>query len=114
DVRYDFVYSFRYSPRVGTLAHEWKDDVSNEEKDERLQRLQSLQDEIALEKNQALVGETYEVLVEKDASGVLQGRTETHKIVHFKGDRSLIGKFVQVRLSKAMPHSFLGDEILGN
>src|SRR3989338_5250707 len=114
DVRYDFVYSFRYSPRVGTLAQEWKDDVSNEEKDERLQRLQSLQDEIALEKNQKLIGKTYEVLVEKDASGVLQGRTETHKIVHFKGDRALIGKFVQVRLARAIPHSFLGDEILGN
>ena len=114
DVRYDFVYSFRYSPRVGTLAQEWKDDVSNEEKDERLQRLQSLQDEIALEKNQKLIGKTYEVLVEKDASGILQARTETHKIVHFKGDRALIGKFVQVRLARAMPHSFLGDEILGN
>ncbi|MBI3019594.1 MAG: tRNA (N6-isopentenyl adenosine(37)-C2)-methylthiotransferase MiaB [Deltaproteobacteria bacterium] len=114
DVRYDFVYSFRYSPRVGTSAYEWKDDVPEEEKDERLQRLQSLQDEISLEKNQELIGKIYEVLVEKISStgapvSVLQGRTETHKIVHFKGAPNLIGKFVQVRLTKAMPHSFLGD-----
>ncbi len=115
DVQYDFVYSFRYSPRVGTLAYEWKDDVSHEEKDERLERLQSLQDEISLAKNKSLVGKTVEVLVEKISSGgVLQGRTETHKIVHFKGDGHLIAKFVPVRLIKAMPHSFCGDEILGN
>ena|SRR3989338_1205669 len=118
EVRYDFVYSFRYSPRVGTLAYEWKDDVCDEEKDERLQRLQSLQDEISLEKNKSWVGKVYEVLVEKKSldglPSVLQGRTQTHKIVHFKGDSSLIGKFVQVRLTRAMPHSFQGDEILGN
>ncbi len=119
DIRYDSIYSFKYSPRVGTLAYEFSEELSEEEKNERLQRLQSLQDEISLEMNQKLVGQTYEVLVEKKSLGLahavtLQGRTDTNKLVHFKGDASLIGKFTRVRLTSAMPHSFLGDENLGN
>lgn len=111
DVRFDSIYSFKYSPRTGTLAAKtMKDAISEEEKEERLSRLQALQDKISLEKNELLVGrKTMEVLIEKvGKENKLQGRTETNKLVHFEGDSSLVGTFVNVELQKAMPHSFLG------
>lgn len=112
EVRFDFIYSFKYSPRRATLAaRTLKDDVAESEKEERLYKLQALQDQISLEKNKSLVGKTIEVLVEKksDKNGKLQGRTEANKLVHFDGDISLLGKFTHVTLQKAMPHSLLGE-----
>ena len=113
DVQYDFVFSFKYSERSGTkAAQELKDDLSESEKNRRLYVLQTLQDEISLEKNKKLEGQIQEVLVEKKSTNdQLQGRTETNKIVHFHGEPSLIGQFTHVRLEKAMPHSFLGKQI---
>ncbi len=109
DIRYDSIYSFQYSSRSGTKAAMFKDTVPSQEKEERLQKLQKLQDEISLEINQSKIGTTQTVLVEKiSKENRLQGRTDGNKLVHFEGDPSLIGQFVIVRLDKAYAHSFLG------
>ncbi len=109
DIRFDSIFSFVYSPRTGTQASEYEDDVPREEKERRLHRLQKLQDEISLEINESKVGEMVEVLVEKESEEGLQGRTDTNKIVHFRGSSRLLGKFILIKLTKAFPHSLLGE-----
>lgn len=109
DIRYDSIFSFVYSPRTGTQASGYEDNVSREEKERRLHRLQKLQDEISLEINESKVGGTVEVLVEKESEEGLEGRTDTNKIVHFKGGRRLLGEFVSIKLTKAFPHSLAGE-----
>ena len=110
EIRYDSIYSFKYSPRTGTKASKkYQDDIPEVEKERRLSQLQSLQDAISLEINQAQVGQSVEALVEKiSKKGHLQGRTDTNKLVHFPGDSSLIGCFTEVEIKQAFPHSFLG------
>ena len=113
DVRYDSIYSFVYSPRSGTkAAKQYQDDVPREVKEERLSKLQALQDQISLEINESSVGKKVTVLVEKvSKEGRLQGRTDTNKLVHFEGDPTLIGSFIDLQLEKAFPHSFLGSKL---
>lgn len=102
-VRYDSAYTFIYSPREGTPAAKIEDDVPEEVKKERLQRLMDLQNKISREKNEELKGKILEVLVEgesKTNQDILSGRTRTNKVVNFKGNKSLIGKFVDVHITE--------------
>ncbi len=109
-VRFDQLYAFKYSPRPGTPATR-KEQVPEEVKKARLARLQERQQEIMLEKNQALVGQIVEVLVEdiSQKKGQLRGRTRTHKVTNFQGDPSLIGTFVNVRITEGHRYSLLGE-----
>lgn len=103
EVEYDSAFTFIYSPREGTPGAKMEDNVSEEEKKERLHRLNRLQDEISLRKNEALRGTEVEVLVEgasKKNPEVLSGRTRTNKLVNFRGPQHLIGKFVKVRIDQ--------------
>ena len=114
-VRFDMVYSFLYSPRVGTAAAKMHDAVSREAKDSRMAELLTLQDKISLEKNLPYEGKTLRVLadsVEKRADGekVYTGRTETNKLVHFKGDGIKLGEFVLVEIEKAHPFDLIGKK----
>ncbi|MCK9912398.1 TRAM domain-containing protein, partial [Microbacteriaceae bacterium K1510] len=82
-------------PRAGTPAAEMADSVPEEVKSDRLQRLMDVQNKISREKNLALEGQVLEVLIEGESKTnpeVLAGRTRTGKLVHIKGDHSLIGK----------------------
>ena len=105
-------YVFKYSPRPGTLAaEELADDVPQAEKSRRNQVLLAVQDQHTAAKNQALVGTRQEVLVEGDSKveGRLSGRTASHRLVHFDAtDRTLIGSYVQVRITRALGHSLVG------
>lgn len=114
ETRFDSLFSFVYSPRIGTKAAEYEDSVPRQEKERRLFRLQKLQDQISLEIHGLLIGTVVEVLVEKESPGGplfawLQGRTDTNKIVHFKGNPNLVGQFVTVQLTEAFPHSLSGQ-----
>ena len=112
EVGYDSAYTFIYSPREGTPAAAMEDNVPLEVKKERLQRLMDLQNRISLEKNLALQGQVLEVLVEGESKtnpDVLSGRTRTNKLVHFVGDKSLIGKFVEVRVTEAKTWTLRGE-----
>jgi tRNA-2-methylthio-N6-dimethylallyladenosine synthase len=111
-VRYHSMFSFKYSERPNTLAEKrLADDVSEDEKTERIVRLQSLQREIQTSLNEAMVGHAVDVLV--DASSrrrdtELTGRTSQNVVVNFAGDARLIGRTVRVMVERAGPHSVWG------
>lgn len=112
EVQFDNAFTFIYSPREQTPAANWPDDVSDAEKKERLLRLNELQAAISLRKNQALAGQTVEVLVEgrsKTNADVLAGRTRTNKLVLFPGPASLIGQLVNVRIEQPQSWTLRGQ-----
>ncbi len=99
-VRYDMIFSFIYSPRIGTPAAELEQ-LPAEVAHERFRRLTALQDEISAERNSRFVGRRVRVLAEeisKNDSEMLTGRGDMARPVHFKGDASLIGSFADVEI----------------
>lgn len=114
-VRYDETFSFRYSIRPETAAAEFSGQVEEQEKYERLYRLQSLQARITEEKNEEQVGMLHEVLVEgpsKTHPERMSGRSRTNRLVHFPAGDALCGDIKTVRISRALKHSLYGDEII--
>jgi tRNA-2-methylthio-N6-dimethylallyladenosine synthase len=113
-VRYDSVYSFKYSPRPGTESYEFGDTVSEEEKTRRLMVLQEFQRKIQLERNARLVGKDFEILVEgksqKDPREFM-GRTTQNKIINFPAQDNLLGKLVRVQVTQFFPNSLAGKLI---
>lgn len=112
EVRYDFAYTFIYSPREGTPAAVMEDNVPMEVKKARLYRLNEVLAKIGLEQNKKLQDQVLEVLVEgesKTNAEVLAGRTRTNKLVHFKGDHSLIGQYVHVKITDAKTWTLHGE-----
>ncbi|HEX4943538.1 MAG TPA: tRNA (N6-isopentenyl adenosine(37)-C2)-methylthiotransferase MiaB [Usitatibacteraceae bacterium] len=111
DVRFDGSFSFVYSARPGTPAAGLADDTPQAVKLERLQRLQMRIQELAQEYSRAMVGTRQRVLVEgpsrKDPSE-LAGRTDNNRVVNFPGDARLVGQFVDVDITQALPHSLRG------
>ncbi len=114
EVGYDFAYTFIYSAREGTPAAGMADTVPEDVKKDRLHRLMEVQNRISLEKNLKLQGQVMEVLVEGESKtnpDILSGRTRTNKLVHFAGDKSLIGQFVQVRIVEAKTWTLHGEVV---
>lgn len=110
---FDSAFIFKYSPRPQTkAARELRDDVPEEEKTVRIVRLNVLQAEISLRKNQAAVGGVQEVLIEEaDAAqgGTAWGRNDANKVVTLpKGDLRP-GRFVRARIVRATPHQLKGE-----
>jgi tRNA-2-methylthio-N6-dimethylallyladenosine synthase len=111
-VRFDVLYSFKYSLRPGTAAADLPDSVPMEVKEERLGTLQALQKEITLENNQRRIGAVYDVLVDGNSRkhpDQVHGRTTHNVIVNFPGESSLVGKTVSVRITRANPNSLTGE-----
>ncbi|MFB6261048.1 MAG: MiaB/RimO family radical SAM methylthiotransferase, partial [Thiohalorhabdaceae bacterium] len=108
----DASFSFKYSPRPGTLAAEVPDDVPDAVKQERLSILQTRLNQKALEKSQALVGQQRTVLVEgpsrKDPAE-LMGRTPCNRIVNFPAPPEYIGRLATVTVTEALPNSLRGE-----
>ncbi len=112
-IRYSLAFIFAYSPRKGTPAMRWKDDIPEEVKQERLQRLMELQEEISNEERNQTLGKIYEVLVErfnKDGR-MLKGRTRCWKKVIFEGTESLIGTLQQVKIHGYSHQTLVGELI---
>ena len=86
ELRFDKVHVAAYSPRPGTVAATWPDDVPHEEKMVRLHAIETFQEALGRELNGALVGQTVEILVEGREKGRWMGRTRTNKIVYFAGE----------------------------
>lgn len=108
---FDNAFMFKYSKRSGTKAALRTDPVSREVIKERFDRLLNLQNSISYEQNLKMSGNKYEVLTEglsRNNKNVLTGRTGSNKLVHFKGDRSLIGKIVTVRIDDIKSFSMGG------
>lgn len=113
-VGFDTFFSFKYSPRPGTAAARWPDDVPAGVKQERLERLHELGDGITHRAFSSDVGRTVQVLVEgpsRAGDGQLTGRTRTNRIVNFTpapGPEPR-GRLLDVRITRAMPHCLLGS-----
>jgi tRNA-2-methylthio-N6-dimethylallyladenosine synthase len=100
-VNFEQVYMFIYSRRVGTPADKMENQVPEEVKHERFDRLKKLAEENIKINNQKYVGTTQKVLVEgfsKTKSSVLTGRTDTNKVVNFEGSKDLIGKVISLKI----------------
>lgn len=110
-IGYDQSFSFIYSARPGTPASDLIDDVPMPVKQERLQRLQKRITEMAQEISRGMVGSVQTVLVDRPARKdprQMSGRTENNRVVNFDGSASLIGHFVDVEITEALPNSLRG------
>lgn len=115
DLEFDASFSFVYSPRPGTPAADLPDDVSQDVKLARLQKLQAMIETNAQKINHSMVGTKQRILVEglsKKDPHQLAGRTDNNRIVNFKGNPRLIHQFIDVMITEALPHSLRGDIVI--
>ena len=119
DIGFDTSFSFIYSARPGTPAADLKDDTPEEVKKQRLSILQQRITQQAQAISRRMVGSQQRILVtgfSKKDPGEMQGRTENNRVVNFKAnqdrhDSELIGRFVDVAITEAMPNSLRGKRI---
>ena len=116
EVEYDSVFIFKYSRRPNTSALALEDHVSEEEKSRRLTVVQERQRGIQLRRNAAYVGSVEECMVEgfNKATGQWIGRTSQNKTLNFLRlgpDRDLTGHYIDVRVTRASPHSLAGEAV---
>ena len=112
EIGFDTSFSFIYSARPGTPAAGLTDEVPESTKKAWLQRLQAKIRQQAEEIAAAMVGTTQRVLVMSEAKkglNQLAARTENNRVVNFHGDEQLIGQFVQVQITEALPNSLRGN-----
>ncbi len=111
---YDSAFTFIYSPRVGTPAAVMEDNVTREEKGKRFNELVKTLEISISKKAQAYVGKTLKVLVDgssKKGDSMLSGYTEQNKLVNFKGDDSLVGKIINVKITESHTYSLIGEVV---
>ena len=111
EVKYDSAFTFLYSVRKGTPAAEYEDQIPEDVKHERFNRLVDAVNEESMRKNAAYKGRVEKVLVEgvsKKNDETLTGRTEGFKLVDFEGDKELIGSMVDVEITEGKTFSLTG------
>lgn len=112
EVNFDDSFSFIYSARPGTPAADLPDDTPHAVKLERLQRLQAQINQQSRKISQHMIGSRQRILVEgisrKNADEIF-GRTDNNRVVNFAGDKGLIGRFINVQITDALPHSLRGE-----
>ncbi len=117
EMNFDHSFSFVYSARPGTPAASLTDDTPVEVYKQRLHRLQAQLNAQAAAISAAMVGTLQQVLVEgpskKDASE-LMGRTENNRVVNFAAPERLLGEFVSVRITQALPNSLRGEVVIAD
>jgi tRNA-2-methylthio-N6-dimethylallyladenosine synthase len=111
-VGFDGCFAFKFSPRPGTPAAEFSDQVPESVSAARLSRVLELQRRLSLQQNRGLMGQVVEVLVDRDLSkrdsGLAAGRTRQNKIVHFRGGEVEEGNMVSVEITEATSHHLKG------
>ncbi|VEJ54750.1 tRNA (N6-isopentenyl adenosine(37)-C2)-methylthiotransferase MiaB [Pragia fontium] len=111
DVNFDMSYSFIFSARPGTPAADMVDDVTEEEKKQRLYILQERINQQAMQYSRRMQGTVQRILVEgtsRKSIMELSGRTENNRVVNFEGSPDMIGKFVDVEIIDVYPNSLRG------
>ncbi|BBA50187.1 tRNA (N6-isopentenyl adenosine(37)-C2)-methylthiotransferase MiaB [Fusobacterium varium] len=111
-IQFENSFMFMYSIRQGTKAADMKEQIDPEIKKERLQRLIEVQNSCSLAESETYRGKTVRILVEGESKknrDVLTGRTSTNKIVLFKGDKSLEGTFVNVKINDCKTWTLYGE-----
>ncbi len=112
--RFDSAFTFLYSIREGTPAAQMENQIPDEIKHKRFQKLLKKQHSISKSENLLLEGKTLEVLVDgesKNDPDKMSGRTRTNKLVNFIGDKSATGELIQVKITKAHTWSLNGIQI---
>ena len=107
-IGFDMAYIARYSPRPGTRAERMKDNIPNKEKERREKKLAKILEKTIFAKNKKFIGKTIEVLAEKSKNNYIFGKSRHFKTVRFKGDKSFIGNFVKIKITKAQPFGLEG------
>ena len=111
-VKYDAAFTFIYSPRAGTPAAKMVDNVSDEAKHERFDRLLKVIEKGVMYHSAKMVGNTYDVLVDgpsKKDKSMLSGYTEKGKLINFKGPECLSGQIVKVKIIEDHAFSMIGE-----
>ena len=110
-VGYDAMFTFIYSPRVGTRAAALPDPMTREEKQRNFERLLEVANRISAGKHAAYVGTVQEVLVDGPSrtAGMLSSRTKNGRLVHLPGDEGLIGQFIKVRITDSNTWALSGE-----
>ncbi|HBH35515.1 MAG TPA: tRNA (N6-isopentenyl adenosine(37)-C2)-methylthiotransferase MiaB, partial [Gammaproteobacteria bacterium] len=111
DIDFDHSFSFIYSIRPGTPAAEFDDNIPLEVKKKRLARLQQKINSNAQRFSRQMVGSVQKILVERESrkdAAQISGRTENNRVVNFTGPQELIGQFVNVTITEALPNSLRG------
>lgn len=114
EVRYDSAFTFLYSKRRGTPAAIFGNQINEDIKHKRFDKLKKLVDDISFEKNQKYKGKTVKVLVDglsEKKSNTLAGRTDDFKLVNFFGKSNKIGDFAEVEITECKTFSLFGKEI---
>jgi ribosomal protein S12 methylthiotransferase len=115
--RFDRVGIFPYSHEEGTTAHDFEDNIPQEEKERRAQDIMEVQQEISYEKNQEKIGKTFKVLIDKKEAGRYLGRTEfdsvevDNEVMIHSSKKLTIGEFVTVKITKAYDYDLEGEVI---
>jgi tRNA-2-methylthio-N6-dimethylallyladenosine synthase len=113
-IKFDYAFTFKYSPRTGTKAAEYTDQVPEDIRLARLQKLIELQQEITTIKYKEQIGKIKEIYVEqvsKKSDLEMAGKSRDFKITVFPGDISLIGQFVKVKIINAVGWTLKGELI---
>jgi tRNA-2-methylthio-N6-dimethylallyladenosine synthase len=114
-VRFDSIFAFKYSSRAGTeAACDMNDDVSQKEKERRLELILEFQKKVTLEKNEALIGSVQNALVfgtDRMKKGLLTGRIADNRITHFAGHERFVGDIVPVRIIAANKNSLSAEVV---
>jgi tRNA-2-methylthio-N6-dimethylallyladenosine synthase len=114
-VRYEGVFSFKYSPRPNTLSLSMAETVSEEEKGRRLAVLQERQRRMQAESSLAFLGESFELMVTNRSrrENHWSGHTSCNRVLNFTSQsRDLLGTYVQVRVTSVGPSSLVGEHIV--
>jgi len=115
-VAFDSAFIFKYSERKGTMAaKKFKDDVPQEKKKDRIIKLNTLQKEISLKKNEAHIGQVHDVLIEQKgtsrSANAFQGRNDGNKIVILPEGSFCVGQIIPVKITSATPHVLRGQPV---
>ena len=110
-VRYDSLFTFLYSKRVGTPAAQMEDPATDEEKQDRFDRLLALQNRISQEKHNEYVGKTLTLRLDgegRSAGYDFSARTTGGRLVHIRAPKALAGQTAQVRIERASTYALFG------
>jgi len=110
EIKFDMAYIFKYSPRPGTAASKMEDTVPQKERNIREKILTEILKETALGNNKKYINKEIEVLVEnKKSPNSWLGKTRTHKNVQFESKKKLLGQFVKIKITNALPWGLKGE-----
>ncbi|MFP5519642.1 MAG: tRNA (N6-isopentenyl adenosine(37)-C2)-methylthiotransferase MiaB [Bdellovibrionia bacterium] len=109
EVGFETIFAFKYSPRPFTKAAKMTEQVPEDIKSERLNRLFDVHNKMAFELAKRYEGQTLDILVEEVKDGKASGRSTQNKLTHFLGSADLVGKTVPVKITKAFPAVLRGE-----